>query len=94
MIEDIRPLKAKNSLEQESAQIITMHIGENLKKECEEEELYVVVVGHDCSDSIGWISSSTNFKRRAKVICLFWIYKISKTIMDALSRGLLVFPIC
>jgi hypothetical protein len=33
--------------------IITMHMAENLKKECEEEGLYVVIAGHDSSDSIG-----------------------------------------
>jgi len=33
--------------------IITMHMGDNLKKECEEEGLYVVIAGHDSSDSIG-----------------------------------------
>jgi hypothetical protein len=33
--------------------IITMHMAENLMKECEEEGLYVVIAGHDSSDSIG-----------------------------------------
>ena len=33
--------------------IITMHMGENVKKKCEEEGLYVVIAGHDSSDSIG-----------------------------------------
>ncbi|MGY5878868.1 MAG: NGG1p interacting factor NIF3 [Candidatus Thorarchaeota archaeon] len=33
--------------------IITMHMGEDVKKECEEEGLYVVIAGHDSSDSIG-----------------------------------------
>jgi hypothetical protein len=33
--------------------IITMHMTENLKKACEEEGLYVVIAGHDSSDSIG-----------------------------------------
>ncbi len=33
--------------------IITMHMADNLKKECEEEGLYVVIAGHDSSDSIG-----------------------------------------
>lgn len=33
--------------------IITMHMGENVKKACEEEGLYVVIAGHDSSDSIG-----------------------------------------
>ncbi|MFW9849239.1 MAG: NGG1p interacting factor NIF3 [Candidatus Thorarchaeota archaeon] len=33
--------------------IITMHMGENLKKQAEEEGLYVVIAGHDSSDSIG-----------------------------------------
>ncbi len=33
--------------------IITMHLSENLKKECEEEGLYVVIAGHQSSDSIG-----------------------------------------
>ncbi|TFG28924.1 NGG1p interacting factor NIF3 [Candidatus Thorarchaeota archaeon] len=33
--------------------IITMHMGEDLKKACEEEGLYVVIAGHDSSDSIG-----------------------------------------
>jgi putative NIF3 family GTP cyclohydrolase 1 type 2 len=33
--------------------IVTMHMTENLKKECEEEGLYVVIAGHDSSDSIG-----------------------------------------
>jgi len=33
--------------------IITMHMGEDVKKKCEEEGLYVVIAGHDSSDSIG-----------------------------------------
>jgi len=33
--------------------IITMHMGEDVKKACEEEGLYVVIAGHDSSDSIG-----------------------------------------
>ena len=33
--------------------IVTMHMPENLKKACEEEGLYVVIAGHDSSDSIG-----------------------------------------
>lgn len=33
--------------------IITMHMGDNLKKACEEEGLYVVIAGHMSSDSIG-----------------------------------------
>jgi hypothetical protein len=33
--------------------IVTMHMGENVKKACEEEGLYVVIAGHDSSDSIG-----------------------------------------
>ncbi len=33
--------------------IISMHMPENLKKECEDEGLYVVIAGHDSSDSIG-----------------------------------------
>ena len=33
--------------------IITMHMGEDVKKVCEEEGLYVVIAGHDSSDSIG-----------------------------------------
>jgi putative NIF3 family GTP cyclohydrolase 1 type 2 len=33
--------------------VITMHMNENLKKECEEEGLCVVIAGHDSSDSIG-----------------------------------------
>jgi putative NIF3 family GTP cyclohydrolase 1 type 2 len=33
--------------------IVTMHMGENIKKACEEEGLYVVIAGHDSSDSIG-----------------------------------------
>jgi hypothetical protein len=33
--------------------IITMHMSETLKKECEEEGLYVVIAGHISSDSIG-----------------------------------------
>ncbi|MFX0107461.1 MAG: NGG1p interacting factor NIF3 [Candidatus Hodarchaeota archaeon] len=33
--------------------IVTMHLNENLKKECEKEGLYVVIAGHDSSDSIG-----------------------------------------
>jgi hypothetical protein len=33
--------------------IVTMHMGEDLKKACEEEGLYVVIAGHDSSDSIG-----------------------------------------
>ena len=28
-------------------------MGENVKKACEEEGLYVVIAGHDSSDSIG-----------------------------------------
>ncbi|MFX1473837.1 MAG: NGG1p interacting factor NIF3 [Promethearchaeota archaeon] len=33
--------------------IVTMHMGEDLKKECETEGIYVVVAGHHSSDSIG-----------------------------------------
>jgi hypothetical protein len=33
--------------------IVTMHLTEKLKKACEEEGLYVVIAGHDSSDSIG-----------------------------------------
>ncbi|MHA1421251.1 MAG: NGG1p interacting factor NIF3 [Candidatus Thorarchaeota archaeon] len=33
--------------------IITMHMGPDVKKKCEEEGLYVVIAGHDSSDSIG-----------------------------------------
>ncbi|MHA3962165.1 MAG: NGG1p interacting factor NIF3 [Candidatus Thorarchaeota archaeon SMTZ1-45] len=33
--------------------IVTMHMPENLKKACEDEGLYVVIAGHDSSDSIG-----------------------------------------
>ncbi len=33
--------------------IITMHLTEALKKECEEEGIYVVIAGHMSSDSIG-----------------------------------------
>ncbi|MFW9786473.1 MAG: NGG1p interacting factor NIF3 [Candidatus Thorarchaeota archaeon] len=33
--------------------IVTMHMGENIKKACEEEGLYVVIAGHNSSDSIG-----------------------------------------
>ena len=33
--------------------IVTMHMGDNIKKACEEEGLYVVIAGHDSSDSIG-----------------------------------------
>ncbi|MHA2302789.1 MAG: NGG1p interacting factor NIF3 [Candidatus Thorarchaeota archaeon] len=33
--------------------IVTMHMGENLKKECETEGIYVVIAGHQSSDSIG-----------------------------------------
>ena len=33
--------------------IVSMHLTENLKKECEEEGLYVVIAGHHSSDSIG-----------------------------------------
>ena len=33
--------------------IVSMHLTENLKKECEEEGLYVVIAGHVSSDSIG-----------------------------------------
>ncbi|MGD2072803.1 MAG: NGG1p interacting factor NIF3, partial [Candidatus Thorarchaeota archaeon] len=33
--------------------IISMHLTEKLKKECEEEGLYVVIAGHQSSDSIG-----------------------------------------
>ncbi|NHJ14696.1 MAG: NGG1p interacting factor NIF3 [Candidatus Thorarchaeota archaeon] len=33
--------------------IIGMHLGEKLKKECEEEGLYVVIAGHPSSDCIG-----------------------------------------
>ncbi|MHA2068897.1 MAG: NGG1p interacting factor NIF3, partial [Candidatus Thorarchaeota archaeon] len=33
--------------------IVTMHMGEDLKKECETEGIYVVIAGHQSSDSIG-----------------------------------------
>ena len=33
--------------------IITMHMNESLKKQAEKEGLYVVIAGHDSSDSIG-----------------------------------------
>jgi putative NIF3 family GTP cyclohydrolase 1 type 2 len=33
--------------------IVTMHMGEELKKECETEGIYVVIAGHQSSDSIG-----------------------------------------
>ncbi|MHA2214109.1 MAG: NGG1p interacting factor NIF3, partial [Candidatus Thorarchaeota archaeon] len=33
--------------------IVTMHMPEKLKKECKEEGLYVVIAGHQSSDSIG-----------------------------------------
>lgn len=33
--------------------IISMHLNEPLKKECEEEGIYVVIAGHQSSDSIG-----------------------------------------
>ncbi|MFW9911931.1 MAG: NGG1p interacting factor NIF3 [Candidatus Thorarchaeota archaeon] len=33
--------------------IVTMHMGEDLKKECETEGIYVVIAGHHSSDSIG-----------------------------------------
>ena len=33
--------------------IVTMHMPDNLKTVCEEEGLYVVIAGHDSSDSIG-----------------------------------------
>ncbi|MBD3406956.1 MAG: NGG1p interacting factor NIF3 [Candidatus Lokiarchaeota archaeon] len=33
--------------------IITMHMTDALKKECESEGIYVVIAGHDSSDSIG-----------------------------------------
>lgn len=32
---------------------VTMHMSDKLKKECEAEGLYVVIAGHDSSDSIG-----------------------------------------
>jgi putative NIF3 family GTP cyclohydrolase 1 type 2 len=33
--------------------IVTMHMPPEIKKACEEEGLYVVIAGHDSSDSIG-----------------------------------------
>ena len=33
--------------------IVSMHLTEKLKKECEEEGIYVVIAGHHSSDSIG-----------------------------------------
>ena len=33
--------------------IVSMHLTEKLKKECEEEGIYVVIAGHQSSDSIG-----------------------------------------
>ena len=33
--------------------IVSMHLTEKLKKECEEEGIYVVIAGHMSSDSIG-----------------------------------------
>jgi hypothetical protein len=33
--------------------IITMHMGKDVMKACEDEGLYVVIAGHDSSDSIG-----------------------------------------